>query len=278
MPFGRIAIVGLGVMGGSLARALSAIDDGPAVVGWSPNEEEREAAVSAGAVIAAPSARADVLSDADLVVLAAPLRVSCDFMREVAGEAPPTATISDVVSLKVPLTEAARAAGLVERWVGSHPMAGREASGFEASTADLFVDATVWTVADERARARIGDVHRLWEAVGAKPEHVDAREHDRMMAFVSHLPQLTANALADVLADSGIVPSQLGPGGRDMTRLGQSSPAMWRDLLAHAPPELALGLRALGEASERLADLLESGDVDSIAATMNRTARWRRTP
>ena len=278
MPFGRVAILGLGVMGGSLARALSALDDGPAVVGWSPDEEEREGAVAAGAVIAAPSARADVFADADLVVLAAPLRVSCGFMRDVAKQAPPSATISDVVSLKVPLTEAARAAGLVERWVGSHPMAGREASGFEASTADLFVDTRVWTVADDRARERIDAVHRLWAAVGAKPEHVDAREHDRVMALVSHLPQLTSNALAGVLADSGIAPSQLGPGGRDMTRLSESSSAMWRDLLEHAPPDLARSLRALAESSERLADLLESGDVDSIAATMSQTARWRRTP
>ncbi len=278
MPFDRVAILGLGVMGGSLARALSALDDGPAVVGWSPDEEEREAALAAGAVIAAPSVRADVFADADLVVLATPLRVSCGFMQEIAEQAVTTATISDVVSLKAPLAEAARTAGLVERWVGSHPMAGREASGFAASTADLFVDTRVWTVADDSARARIDDVHRLWEAVGAKPEHVDAREHDRVMALVSHLPQLTSNALAGVLADSGIAPSQLGPGARDMTRLGESSSAMWRDLLEHAPPELARGLRALAESSERLADLLESGDVDSIAATMSRTARWRRTP
>ena len=278
MPFGRVAILGLGLMGGSLARALSALDDGTAVVGWSPDEEEREAAVAAGAVIAAPSARADVFADADLVVLAAPLRVSCGFMREVAEQAPPAATISDVVSLKVPLAEAARAAGLVERWVGSHPMTGREASGFAASRADLFVDTRVWTVADDRARERIDEVHRLWEAVRSKPEHVDAREHDRVMALVSHLPQLISNALAGVLADSGIAPNQLGPGGRDMTRLGGSSSAMWRDLFEHSPPELARGLRALAESSERLAHLLESGDVDSIVATMSRTARWSRTP
>ena len=278
MPFGHIAILGLGVMGGSLARALSALDDGPDVVGWSPDEGEREAAVAAGAVVAAPSARADVFADADLVVLAAPLRVSCGFMLEVAEQAPPAATVSDVVSLKVPLWEAAQGAGLVERWVGSHPMTGREASGFAASTADLFVDTKVWTVADDRARERIEDVHRLWEALGAKPEHVDARVHDRLMALLSHLPQLTSNALADVLTDSGIASNQLGPGGRDMTRLCESSSAMWRDLLEHAPPELARGLRALAESCERLADLLDSGDVDSIVAQMSRTAQWRRTP
>ncbi len=98
------------------------------------------------------------------------------------------------------------------------------------------------------------------------------------MALLSHLPQLTSNALADVLTDSGIASNQLGPGGRDMTRLCESSSAMWRDLLEHAPPELARGLRALAESCERLADLLDSGDVDSIVAQMSRTAQWRRTP
>ena len=156
-------------------------------------------------------------------------------------------------------------------------MAGREASGFAASSADLFHDARVWTVAHDGARERVDGVHRLWEAVGARPPvRVGADEHDRLMALVSHLPQLTSNALVGVLVASGIEPTQLGPGGRAMTRLSASSPAMWRDLLGHARPELAEGLRALAESSERFADLLESGDVDTLATMMSRTAVWRR--
>ncbi len=275
-PFGRVAILGMGLMGGSLARALSDLDDGPEVVGWCSDDEEREAALAVSAVIAAPATRAEAVSCADFVVMAAPLRVSCGWMAPVAHEAPPTATISDVVSLKLPLFEAARAAGLAERWVGSHPMAGGEASGFAASSADLFHDARVWTVAHEGARDRVDGVHRLWEAVGGRPVQVDANEHDQLMALVSHLPQLTSNVLVDVLVASGIEPDQLGPGGRAMTRLGASSPTMWRDLLEHARPELARGLRALAKSSERVAELIEAGDMDALASMMSRTTEWRR--
>lgn len=273
-PFGRIAIVGLGLVGGSLARALSALDDPPYVVGWSPDPHERGAATDAGAVSEAPEDRSAALSDAELVVLAAPPEPSRVLLPIVAREAPPTATISDVVSLKGPMAAAARASGLADRWVGCHPMAGGEASGFGASRADLFIGVRVWTVAERTAEERVPGVHRLWEAIGARPETTDAETHDRLMALASHLPQLVSSALANVMEGAGVERDELGPGGRDMTRLAGSSVNMWRDLLACAPSELSGGLRALAEASERLADRLDAGDVDAIVEEMERGALW----
>jgi prephenate dehydrogenase len=95
------------------------------------------------------------------------------------------------------------------------------------------------------------------------------------MSVASHLPQLVANALATVIAEHGLRPEELGPGGRDMTRLAASSPAMWADLLAYASPELGESLRAVGRLAERLADLLEEGDMDSIDRVMRDTRSWR---
>jgi prephenate dehydrogenase len=262
-------------MGGSLARALARLDDPPHVSGWSPSESERDAALAEGAVAEAPAGWTEPVSGADLVVLAAPLRACCDLLPVVAALAQPTATLTDVASLKAPLARAAEDAGLTARWVGSHPMAGSELSGFEASHADLYQDARVWTVSSPAAGARVQRLHGLWRAVGARPESIDAESHDALMARASHLPQLASNALASVLAGAGVTLEQLGPGGRDATRLAASGPALWRDLFEHASPELAQGLRSLADTAEAIARLIDEGDLDGLERLMRATRAWR---
>ncbi|MSR19411.1 MAG: prephenate dehydrogenase [Gemmatimonadetes bacterium] len=275
--FAAVAVLGLGVMGGSLARALSALEVRPRVIGWSPRREEREAALEAGVVDEAPSEWRDAVRGADLVVLATPLGASCDLMAGVAEAASASATLSDVASLKAPLARAAAAAGVAERWVGCHPMAGSEEFGFGASSPDLYSGARVWTVACPAAADRVPQVHALWRSLGARPAEIDADEHDRLMARVSHLPQLTANALATVLMEANIRPEQMGPGGRDTTRLAGSNADLWKDLLEHASPELAKGLRELASTAERMADMLERKDVEDLADMMRTTRAWRQS-
>ncbi len=272
-----MAVIGLGVMGGSLARGLSELAERPRVIGWSPSSQEREAALRAGAADAAPSTLGEAVQDADLVVLAAPLAASCALLKDVASAAPAGATLADVASLKAPLARAAEDAGVGERWVGCHPMAGSEESGFAASRAGLYRGARVWTVATRGAASRVPKVHALWRSLGASPAEIDADEHDRLMARVSHLPQLTANALACVLMESKVRPDQLGPGGRDTTRLAGSNADLWKDLLAHASPELAKGLRDLAATADRFADMLERQDVDGLADMMRATRDWRQS-
>ena len=189
-------------------------------------------------------------------------------------EGRPGALLSDVASLKEPVERAARAAGLEDRWVGSHPMAGSEGSGFDAGRADLYDGARVWLVADDAAGAARDRVAALWEAVGGRPAPTGAAEHDRLMALASHLPQLTANGLARVLDDAGVTRDALGPGGRDMTRLAASAPGMWTDLLAEAPAELPEALEALASELRAMADEVRAGRMDSVAERMERTGRW----
>ncbi|MBM4184755.1 MAG: prephenate dehydrogenase [Gemmatimonadetes bacterium] len=276
-PFASVAILGLGVMGGSLARALTSLGDKPRVTGWSPSAEERAQAVAARALDAAPAAWEDAVRGADLIILAAPLAASCAMLAPVARAAPADATLSDVASLKAPLASAAASAGVSARWVGCHPMAGSEASGFAASRPDLYREARVWVVASEEARSRVARVHALWRSIGARPADVEAGSHDRLMSLASHLPQLASNALATVLADSGVRPDQLGPGGRDTTRLAGSSADLWKDLLGYASPGLARGLRDLAAQADRLADLLDRRDIETIAEIMRTTRTWRES-
>lgn len=277
-PFGRISVLGLGLMGGSLARGLSELGVATRVTGWSPESTERDAALTSGALSLAAADWREAVVDADLIVLAAPLGASCALLEGLATEAPPWATVSDVVSLKAPIAEVARAVGLADRWVGCHPMTGGTRSGFWASRSDLFSGARVWTVADEAAAERVPAVHSLWAALGARPAEIGAEEHDRLMALASHLPQLVANGLAGVLSEEGVSAAQLGPGGREMTRLAESNPETWRDLLALASPELSEGLRSLADSLVRIADLVDGGELDALDDVMRDTAAWRARP
>lgn len=277
-PVGRLAVLGLGVMGGSLARAVSSLGLADAVAGWSPEATERDAALTAGAVSAAPATWREAIAGADLVVLAAPLQGCLSLMAALPEGLDPNATVTDVASLKLPVAEAARAAGLADRWVGSHPMAGSEQSGFWASRSDLFEGATVWITPEEDGESDGSHrkaVERLWSSLGGKSRAIGAAEHDRLMALASHLPQLASNALARALGQSDIDPSDLGPGGRDMTRLAGSSPEMWTDLLRHADPAVVEGLRALAREADALADLVESGAIEQIDRIMRETRAWR---
>lgn len=275
-PFQRIAVIGLGVMGGSFARALTRTAAAIEVRGWSRDADERRAALYAGAVMAAPKNLKETLQDADLVVLATPLQAACRLISDIAAD--PLcrdATIMDISGLKTPVALAAAEAGVGSRFVGAHPMAGSEASGFLASRPDLFDGVLVWIVAEPKASAHTEKVEALWRSLGAKPVRTSAVIHDRLMSLVSHLPQLTANSLAAALDNAGINPDDLGPGGRDMTRLAASNPEMWAGLLEGAHPDLIRALRTMAGNFRSMADDLEGGDVEAILSLMEKTRIWR---
>jgi prephenate dehydrogenase len=114
----------------------------------------------------------------------------------------------------------------------------------------------------------------FWRSLGAEPASIDAETHDRMMAWVSHLPQLTANALGRILAEAGFTREELGTGGRDMTRLAGSAPEMWTDLFSSAPEDLPGALAAMETALGDLRRLLDAGELREIAEWMARTRAW----
>ncbi len=273
--FKRVAVLGLGLMGGSLVRALARLPDRPFVTGWSPDPAEGEAAHASGALTDAAGSVADAVRGADLVVLATPLGAACSLVGSLAASLRADAVLTDVVSLKGPVADAVRRSGLTGRWVGTHPMCGGEASGFAATRPELYEGAPVWIVPGGAPEALVAGVEAFWRMLGAEPVRTDAAAHDQLMVVVSHLPQLTANVLARVLADAGVTPDALGPGGRDMTRLAGSSPAMWRELIAHAPGSLPTRLREVAEGARALADRIERGDMDAVEAGMAATRRWR---
>ena len=270
-----VAVIGLGLIGGSLVRALSRLPEHCRVLGASPDEKDRAgAARESGVTVVADGA--DVVGEADLVVYAVPMGVTIDLLAAHASRVRPDTIVTDVAGLKRPVLAAARAAGLGDRYIGSHPMAGGEGTGFDCGRPDLFENAAVWLCADQPLDpSRSVRLAQFWRAVGARPQWTDPDAHDRLMVQVSHLPQLVSNALALALESAGVDPQDLSPGGRDMTRLAASPSRMWSDLLAYTAPEAARMLREVGVQIDELVKHLEAGDLDAVARAMKRTRQWR---
>lgn len=271
----RVVIVGMGVMGGSLARALRALPAPPLVVGTARDPDDLARALQVGAVDEVVHQAERAVEGADLVVYATPLRATLALLEAHRERWPEGAVITDTVSLKVPVMEAVERLGVGHRFVGGHPLVGTEGRGFAGSREELYDGARVWLVPGSAAPEAIRKVEGLWAGVGARPLSTGAVEHDRAMAWCSHLPQLLSNALAGALDVAGYTPEALGSGGRDMVRLAGSPPEMWGELLAASGGSAAEGVRSVARGLEVLAGMLEAGDVDGVVHFMHRTRRWK---
>ena len=286
----RNALLGLGLIGGSIARALSdRASDGrrDEIVAWSPTGEGPAAALRDGTIDAAPPTPTEAIEGADLVILAGPAPIVLDQLDALAGPwrtaLTPSAVVTDVASSKVAIGERAAALGL--RFVGGHPMAGRETSGYASAEPDLFVDRPWVVVPGAADDAAVGRVEALARAVGARPMRLDADVHDAAVAAISHVPLVLAASLVEAVAGSGedvpdgwTVASQLAAGGwRDMTRLARGDVAMGAGMVSTNPGPVADGIRAIIDVLETwLRDLDTDGGPDREAVERHlRVARER---
>lgn len=292
-----VTVVGLGVMGGSVARAVLERMPRVPVCGIDPDPEC--AAMAAGDGVEVVARLGDARVGGGVVVFAAPLDATVGLVGETAAIWRRAALAMDVASLKRPVLAAAAKAESSPAgggapgpgvFVGVHPMCGSQRSGYAAARGDLFDGADVWICPPDGARqgpasaARdldrsdsAGAVERaaaFWTALGGRPRIISGAEHDRMMAWASHLPQLLASALAEVLQSRGITSGQLGPGGRDMTRLAGSSPAVWRPLLEAAAEDDAAALRAVERQVAAIRRTIEAGDWAALEELMHGGRRW----
>jgi prephenate dehydrogenase len=224
-----VAVIGLGLVGGSVAQALTRA--GYTVIGADRRAVARRAR-RIGAVAHAAATLERAVSAADVVILAATPDANLRLLRRVARAAP-GALVTDVGSVKGPIARAA-ASLLLPRFIGGHPMAGSERSGLAASDARLF-RGRPWVLTPVRAKARdLALLRRIVRATGARPVTMTPAGHDRTVAFLSHVPQLVAWALRDAARRDPVAARRLGiagPGFRDMTRLALSPPRLWREIL-----------------------------------------------
>jgi prephenate dehydrogenase len=254
----RLALLGLGLIGGSLARSLRAGTGAPfevdEIVAWSPSGIGPDLAARDGVIDAVAETPEAAVSGASLVVLAGPAPVCLAQLDDLAGpwrDRPAVdAVITDVASTKAAIVEHAGALGL--RFVGGHPMAGRETSGYEESVADLFVDRP-WVVVPTDDEAAVERVEGLVSATGAIPRRMAATDHDAAVAAISHLPMVVAAALVEAVAggrtgarpDWPLVADLAATGWRDMTRLARGDVLMGAGIAATNGLAIAARVRDL---------------------------------
>ena len=276
--FPRIAIVGLGLIGGSIAFAARRAWPSTYVLAMDRQAVLKEALSRRAIDVAASDFAA--LKGADLIVLAAPVRQNIGLLSQVAAHASPSAVLTDVGGTKRAMVDAAAALPGGVTFVGGHPLGGGARGGFEFATASLF-DRRPWIFTPpegEQRPAVRNAVARLFAFVtglGAHPTAMSAPDHDRLMALISHLPQLTATALMEVVgttvADSGL--RLAGQGLVDTTRLASSPAGVWRDICATNADEIGRALDVLIERlSDLRSDLLRTEVMDAV---FEQAAHWR---
>lgn len=268
-----VAIIGLGLIGGSLARDLAA--RGVRVHGWDADAECLRAAVEASAVHHPLAGDLRGVDQADAVVLAVPVLAAPDVLRTLAPRLHGVRLITDAGSTKGSIVARAEELGVGGRFVGSHPLAGDHRSGWDASRAGLFDGGRVFLCpAPSATEGAMRLACALWTMVGGRPEVVDADEHDRRLAWTSHLPQAVSSTLGRVLAGQGIAPAELGPGGRDVTRLAGSSPEMWADVAVDNASALIPALEAMEAELRAFREALASGDRERLRALFAAAREW----
>lgn len=274
----RVAIIGLGLIGGSVARGLR--DQGVEVVAFDQDPGSLEQGVALGVIDEAAPSIAKAVEKADLVLVAVPVLAMIGVLEEIkaAGTA---AVLTDVGSVKQPVLDAFAAVygSIPDHFVPGHPIAGSEKHGVSAANPDLFRQHRVLlTPSDTTAEPAVTLVKDLWTSLGAKVSLMSVTHHDSVLAQTSHLPHLLAYALIDTLSSQGdsLEIFDYAAGGlRDFSRIAASDPTMWRDIfMSNRVPLLAI----LDQYSHELGELREviaSGDEAELFARLSRSKTAR---
>lgn len=273
--FRRLAVVGVGLLGGSVAKAARAQGLAREIVGVGRDGARLQPALADGTLDRATTDVAAGVRDADLVVLAAPVRTIEELLPHVWRAAAEDALVTDVGSTKRAIVSVAQrlALGRAVAFVGSHPMAGSEQSGFAVARADLFQGATVIvTPAETSPPAAIKTVTAFWEGAGAgRVLTLDADAHDRAVAAISHVPHLVAFALMDGVARFDAAALDVAARGfLDTTRIAASDPVVWEEIFLANRDAIGTGLRTFERALGDLARLVEAADAPALRAALAR--------
>jgi prephenate dehydrogenase len=279
----RIAIIGVGLIGGSFALAMRAAAREVHIVGCDRDEVNLAAARHLGVIDTAQHDAVAAVREADVVMIAVPVGQFESVLKDIAPALPPTAIITDVGSTKHTVVRAARSAlgPAFARFVPAHPIAGAEHSGVRAARADLFRDRTViMTPMEDTDPLPLEIMRKCWEACGAVVEEMSVSRHDAIFGVVSHLPHLLSFALVYDIAtrvDADTFFRFAASGFRDFTRIAGSSPEMWRDISLANRDVLLAELARYRERLDRLAELLAREDGEALEAFFRVAREARRS-
>ena len=257
--FRKVTIVGVGLMGGSLGLAIKKAKLAREVVGFSQRASSLQTAEKMQAIDQGFQDLKKAVANADLVVLCTPVSIISGMIKTLGPALKRNCIVTDVGSAKVPIVRDSQDLPGHVAFVGSHPLAGSEKAGVQYASADLYNDSLcVMTPTDKTSRAAVTKVKRLWTHIGCKVKFMPAEEHDRIMAYISHLPHVLAYVLMGVIPEGFL--EYAGQGLRDTTRIAGSSPQMWGDICGGNSANI---IHAIDEVVKDLAGLRKGMSSDS---------------
>jgi len=280
--FGRLTVAGVGLIGGSLARAARDAGLAAEVVGFGRTDANLRVAMERGLVDRVTQDPAEAAAGADAIVLATPIGACVAIAEAFRPHAGPGTLLTDVGSVKASLLTALEAVWSgVGPVVGAHPIAGSEASGAASARADLFRGhRCILTPTATTDRPALARVRALWEGVGARVEEMTPALHDELLARVSHAPHLVAYALAravgEFTAGGRRAIDYAGSGLRDTTRIAGSPAGLWRDVALANAPAIRAALAELRAVLDEVEELIASRDGTSLEATLAAGREIRR--
>lgn len=282
--FERIALVGIGLIGSSIARAARAKNAARTIVATARSAKTRQRVKELKIADHVADTNADAVKDADLVIVSIPVGASGEVAKEIASSLKPGAIISDVGSVKsAVIRDMAPHLPAGVHFVPAHPVAGTEFSGPDAGFAELFDNR--WCIltppkgTDPKATERL---KQFWERIGANVEVMDATHHDLVLAITSHLPHLIAYNIVGTAADlethtrSEVIKFSAG-GFRDFTRIAASDPTMWRDIFLHNREAVLEILSRFNNDLNALVKAIQGGDGQTLFETFTRTRAIRKS-
>ena len=269
-----VAVLGLGLLGGSIAAVAKRRDAAARVVGWSNSETTRLTALDRGLIDESEPSAQQAVADADVVVICTPVGSIPQLLQMVAASIKPGAVVTDVGSTKRNIVAAGERL-LGTRFVGAHPMAGSERSGIDAAHADLLDNRLcILTPTERTPAAAVERVDAFWRSLGMRTTRVNPADHDRLLGDISHLPHLLAAAVVALPDARGL--ALAGQGFKDLTRIAAGDATLWRDILMDNKESVIRSLDRLLAGLRDYRTALQANDVGKMETMLAAAAIKRR--
>ena len=276
MQIGRVSILGVGLIGGSIGLACRRAHGDSTIISFSPVPEELQKAIACGAIDQSAPDAATAVTNADLVILCTPVGSFQNLLTAIAPALKPGVIVTDVGSTKRSIAQLAdRILPSHAKFVGSHPMAGGEKHGIANARVDLLTGALcIITPTPSTDRDALNHVEKFWQSLGMRTVHMSPETHDAVTADMSHLPHAIAAALVRVQSAESL--QLAGRGFLDSTRIAASDPALWRDILLDNRDNVQAGIARVQSELQVLQKCLETGDAVGVQNWLNTSAQARQ--
>lgn len=275
----KICIIGIGLIGGSLAKAIKKSHQSEIVFGYGRDEERLERAQKGNLIDQYSVDIGEALNSANMVIIATPVGSYESILKEMKPHIAKDMVISDVGSTKVSVIETVKAVfdDVVDNFIPAHPIAGKEKSGFEVSDADLFVNKKVIiTPLENNNPESIKMLTKMWEGVGAEVDFMTPQSHDDLLGMTSHLPHMLAFSLVNYLVSQHPEASVYAAGGfKDFSRIASGDAIMWRDICLHNRNTIIAHIKGYQESLNTLVDAIDSQNKDQLESLFREAKNTR---